>query len=362
MLNTWIRWLVCAAGVTAVAQGMRPFWAMQSTVGDPFEFFSPWIVMSESDRRRLERDEVIVRILHGGDGQLAIFVATRLNAPPDALAAWTRAIAELKRSKFVLAVGRFSDPPTTADLDSLSLEDRDLESIRECVPGDCGLKLSSPEIVSLRAAAVAGGSAWRDSVQGEFRRLLVARVDAYRAGGLAALAPSAERDESRSCDDVFSAIIAKSPYLTRVPTVTAWLQRYPHRDDPHIDSLFYWSKESYGGGKPVISITHVGIVRPEPNRHLPAVLVTGKQIFATHYLDGALGLTFVTRDGANGTPYLVYVNRSQLDLLRGFFGGIARGVLESRLKRQAPQIVRGLRMRLESGSPSNTRDPLPSTR
>jgi hypothetical protein len=342
--------------------GVGLFALTQSTVGDPFEFFSPWIVMSESDRRRLERDEVVVRMLHGGDGQLAVFVATRLNAPPDALAAWTRAIAELKRSKFVLAVGRFSDPPTTADLESLLLEDRDLDSIRECAPGNCGLKLSSSEIVSLRAAALAGGSAWRDSVQGEFRRLLVARVNTYRAGGLAALAPNAERDESRSCDDVFSAIITKSPYLTRVPAVTAWLERYPQNDDPHIESLFYWSKESYGGGKPVISITHVGIVRPEPNRHLPAILVTGKQIFATHYIDGALGLTLVTRDGANGATYLVYVNRSQLDLLRGFLGGIARGVLESRLKRQAPQIVRGLRIRLESGSTSNTPDAFPRTR
>jgi len=33
-------------------------------------------------------------------------VATRLNAQPNALAAWTRAIAELKRSTFVLAIGR----------------------------------------------------------------------------------------------------------------------------------------------------------------------------------------------------------------------------------------------------------------
>ena len=81
------------------------------------------------------------------------------------------------------------------------------------------------------------------------------------------------------------------------------------------------------------------------------MLVAGKQLFATHYVEGGLGLTLVTRDGANGEPYLVYVNRSQLDLLRGFFGGLARGVLESRLKRHAPQIVRGLRTRLESGTP-----------
>jgi hypothetical protein len=100
----------------------------------------------------------------------------------------------------------------------------------------------------------------------------------------------------------------------------------------------------------------VGIVRPGTDRHRPSILVTGKQIFATHYVEGALGVTMVWQDATNGLRYLAYLNRSQLDLLRGIFGRLARGVLEGRLKRQAPQIIRGLRARLESGSPPN--DPL----
>ena len=59
----------------------------------------------------------------------------------------------------------------------------------------------------------------------------------------------------------------------------------------------------------------------------------------------------VVRDDATGTTYLAYVNRSQVDLLRGWFGGLVRSVLEGRLERHAPQIVRGLRTRLESGAP-----------
>jgi len=59
----------------------------------------------------------------------------------------------------------------------------------------------------------------------------------------------------------------------------------------------------------------------------------------------------VLRDATNGTLYLAYVNRSQVDMLRGFFGGFVRGVLEDRVERQALLIVRGLRARLESGNP-----------
>lgn len=61
-------------------------------------------------------------------------------------------------------------------------------------------------------------------------------------------------------------------------------------------------------------------------------------------------------DAANGAPYLVYVNRTELDLLKEFVGVFARRILEGRIERQAPQIVGGLRARLESGAPSD--DPL----
>jgi hypothetical protein len=305
--------------------------------------------VSAGDRERIDRDEVLARVLSGKSGQLAVFVVTRLNAPPDALVAWMRAIAELKRSKFVLAIGRFSDPPRPSDLEDLTLDPRDLDAIRRCRPGDCGLKLSAGEIESLTAVVATAGAEWREAAQREFRRLLAERVVQYRAGGLVALASPADR-KLRRPDEALSAIIQQSPYLAKLPHVVAWLKDYP-RADSKVESFFYWSKEYYGGGKPVISITHVGIVRPESDHRLPAILVAGKQIFATHYFEGGLGLTMVLRDDINGTPYLAYINRSQVDMLRGFLGVFVRGVLEDRVERQAPLIVRGLRTRLESGNP-----------
>ena len=337
-----------AAVVLSIATG--PFAGAQQAGNDPFQFLVPSVVVSVRDRADLGRDQVVARVLSGKGGQLAIFVATRLNAQPEALVAWTRAIAGLKRSKFVLAIGRFSNPPRPSDLEELTLDQPDLDAIRQCRPRDCGLKLSAGEITSLTAVLATAGDDWRDPVQREFRRLLVERVAQYRAGGLGALLSPADRKKSRRPDDALSAIVEQSKFLAKLPYVVAWLKEYPHADSA-VESFFYWSKEHYGEGKPVISITHVGIVRPASDHRLPAILVAGKQIFATHYLEGGLGLTMVLRDATNGALYLVYVNRSQVDLLSGFFGGFVRGVLEARIERQAPLIVRGLRARLESGNP-----------
>ena len=251
------RRLICTAAAVALSIATGPFGAEQRG-SDPFQFLAPSVVVSAGDRERIDRDEVLARVLSGKSGQLAVFVATRLNAPPDALVAWTRAIAELKRSKFVLAIGRFSDPPRPSDLEGLTLDQRDLDAIRQCRPGNCGLKLSAREIESLTAVLGTAGAEWSDALQREFRRLVVERVVQYQAGGLAALAPPADRKTLRKPDEALSAIVEQSPYLAQLPHIVAWLKEYPHADSA-VESFFYWSKEHYGDGKPVISITHVGI-------------------------------------------------------------------------------------------------------
>jgi hypothetical protein len=343
--------MMCIAVVVALQAGA---WSDAPGVprSDPFGFFAPSIVVSREERANLDRDRVVARSLSGQKGQLGVFVATRINAQPDALVAWTHAIVELKRSKYVLAIGRFSDPPRLSDLDDLALEDRDLDAIRRCRPSACGLKLSAAEIGALSAVAVRAGPLWRDAVQREFRRLLVERVIQYRAGGLAQSSPPADRSSVMHPQEALSAVLDASPYLRRIPDVMTWLTRYPYAEST-IESFFYWSKEHYGEGKPVISVTHVGIVRPDPHHGLSGILVVGKQIFATHYIESALGLTVIVRDPTTGTSYLAYLNRSQVDFLGGWFGRLMRGTLEGRLKRQAPLIVGGLRARLESGRNSS---------
>lgn len=111
----------------------------------------------------------------------------------------------------------------------------------------------------------------------------------------------------------------------------------------------YWSKDVYNAAKPVVTVTHVNIFRSEDGAAAPAVVVAGKQIFASHYMNGALGLTMVLGDASDGARYLVYLNRSQLDLLGGIFGFLKRSVLESRIRRDTPKILRALRDRIESG-------------
>jgi hypothetical protein len=261
-----------------------------------------------------------------------------------------RRITELKRSSYVLAIGRFSDPPIIDDLSTLELDDDELSDIRKCRPGRCGLKLSATEMTELQRAAVDAGPEWKPAVQRAFRRTVLRRVQAYQVDGHQAVPPYENHGGPVRPAVTFAAILAHSTFLTdRVPQFAEHLTNYPRTRLPEVESFVYWSKERLAG-KAIISATHVNILRHR-DASLPDALVAGKQIFATHYVNASLGLTAILPGAVGSHSYLAYLNRSEVDALGGVFGGLVRWVVQRRLKGEAADVLRGLRERLESGEP-----------
>jgi len=315
-----------------------------------FALFEPLVTMSLDDRMRLDRGEVVVRVLPARDGEVAVFAASRLDAPPEALVRWTNAIEALKRGPYVLAIRRFSNPPVLSDLDGLTLDEADLEGIRQCQAGDCSVKLSAYEIEALKNVAGSGAD-WKSDIQREFRRLLLSRVVKYSAEGLGGLPPYADSSDGTVPRDEFAGILNRSPHLrNNLPAVADGLSNYPQAAIPDGESFLYWSKERYDRGKSVVAVTQVHIVRPG-SPLLPSVVVLGQEIFASHYRDGSLSTSLVLDEGQS--RYLVYLNRSRLDRLGGMLGGVKRTLLERRLAPGVRTAIETVRERIESGDPSS---------
>jgi hypothetical protein len=317
---------------------------------DPFAFLQPSVTVSVDERRQLDRGEPIARVLPGKDLEVAVFAAVPVDIGGDRLVAWMRQIEDLKKSAYVLAIGRFSDPPQIEDLAGLTLDDKELSEILACRPGSCGLKLSAVEMTQLRRAAADAGRDWQPRLQQAFRAVVLERVKTYLAEGHAALAPYADGGSPVWPATRFALVLGHSVFLTqRLPRFAEHLSRYPRAPMPSVESFVYWSKERLADNA-IVSATHVSILRSdEPG--LPDALVAGKQIFATHYVNASLGITAIMRGPPGAPNYLVYVNRSDVDVLGGMFGGLVRWFMERRLKAEAANVLQGLRRRLESGDP-----------
>jgi hypothetical protein len=330
--------------------------ALADGATDPFAFFEPSVKLDERDRSRLAKDEAIVRTLPADDGHVAVFAATRVNVAPEVLLQWTRAIESFRQGSQVVAVGKFSDPATESDLEALTLDDDELNALRKCRVGSCELKLTAPEVAEVQNAVRAAGTRWHDAAQRSFRRILLARVRLHRERGLLALPPFADRSRRMSVGEAFSAIVARSPYLARaVPDVVNSLLAPPQAAVSADESFYYWSHDRYGAGRPVVTVTYVRLLRRN-DPGIPQALTISNQIFASHYTEGALGLTAVTCDEARTTCYLAYLNRTQVDFLGGFFGAFKRAAIEGRLESETPNLIRDVRHRLESGLPPLQRE------
>jgi hypothetical protein len=347
--------MACASWLVDLAMMIFPIsWllAMSAVQGgavapDPFAFLRPTVVVTEGERRQMARGDPVARVVPAKDREVMVFAAVPVAIDPGRLVAWMRNVAALKKSRYVVSIQRFSDPPRIDDLAALTLDDGDMEAIRQCRRGDCGLKLAGAEMEQLQRAAA--GADWKPALDRAFRGLILQRVQAYLANGHAGMHDYEDRGEPVSLDARFAKLLGHTSFLTLgLPQFADALVRYPRAPVGDVESFVYWSKEGLAG-KPIVSATHVSIIRHDDGVR-PDVLVAGKEIFATHYLTASLGLTALMR-GTDGGRYLVYLNRSEVDMLGGFFGGIVRMFMERRLKSEAADILRGLRTRLESGDP-----------
>ncbi len=310
-------------------------------------FFGPSVVLTDGEGRQLERGDAVVRVLPARNPDLGIFAVSTLHASAEAVAAKVGRIAELKKSAFVLGIQRFSDPPVLDDLAALTLDAGDLADVRTCRPGDCGLKLAAAEMAGLRRVAAEAGADWKPAVQDAFRRLVLERVIAYRTGGLGTFPDEHDHETPASRAREFAAILAASPELRQgLPRFAAYLRDYPRVTMTGVESFMYWSTERFGG-KPVVLITHVNILRGS-GPDVPALIVTGTQVFASHYMTGGLSLTAVIAGVDGSSNHLVYLNRLRIDAFGGIAGGLKRAIVERRIRRSTGELVTGLRHRLEA--------------
>jgi hypothetical protein len=268
----------------------------------------------------------------------------RIQGSRDRLIASYRDIVAFRKSANppVLAVGRFSARPDTSDLDALTTDDFDL---RACKVGDCDVRLPKTAIQRVGTSVDwrRPGADARASVF--FKQLLLTHVRSYMTGGPGRIM---EYDDGPSPilpalagDD----LIKTSPYLdTLKPGLAAHVQSMWSSPLDGADDFLYWSKEKFGFA-PFISVTHVTITQAGPHQTVAA----NRDVYSSRYIDAALSM-MVASDATDDPAsfYLLYVNRTRANVLRGRMAALVRSVIEHKAKGSLDGSLRDIKIRLES--------------
>jgi len=320
----------------------------QTPSGEPELFLTKHLGFTASELNQLEKGQIIVRVPKTHETrEVAVSAVARVDVPAQFFEASVRDIVEFKKSDNVLQIGKFSSPPRLDDLKHLAMEPGDIDAIRRCRINNCGLKLPASFIERFRTEIDWSAPDYRDRVSTMFRQILLSQVLEYLRVGDAALGQYDDKPYPLRRADELRLLLEPAPYVyDPVPSFQNYLKEFPN-SSLAVEDIVYWSKEKFGA-KAVISVTHLMIYRHDrPGGNY--LRIASKGIYASHYIEATLGLTtFVQQTTPGGSrSYLIYLNRSRADALRGLLAALKRSLIIGSVRDGAKKNMQLLKERLE---------------
>jgi hypothetical protein len=286
----------------------------------------------------VERGQLVMKFLDTTTNkELAFAGIVHVKAPASLLIQDFRNIETFRKGAAVLKVKKISDPPTENDFKELTLPENDLKALKKCKPGKCDVKLSRKMLEEFRSKGATKANEM-------YREMLLDYVQDYLAGGNSKLIEYLDEKKPVRVVDEFQNLLGSSPYLKITqPELFTFLQAYKKSSLQHAENFLYWSKERIAF-RDVITTTHVTIYSPDASKSVFA----SKQIYASHYFNASLALTFLFSDPDGRGFYLMYVNRSRTDMLGGIFSSVKRSMAKNKSSAALKENLALVKQRLEA--------------
>lgn len=312
-------------------------------------FLQDRLGVSAADVVAVRDGRVVVAVPRAEDPrEIAAFGVVRVNAGPHDFAAAVLDVAAYVRGAGVRQAGPLTMPPVLADLDAVTLPDADLDALRACRVGQCGLKLPAAMIECLQRDIVWTAPDWRQQASARVKQWIVDAVTAYLRHGYAALPAYGDQPETVRLADETRALVAAAAYAREhAPEFLAQLGRPDHDARlPGFTRRLYWAVEQHGY-KPTLTVVELAVYQRDPPDG--PVFVATTQLYATHYFEGAVTLSVATAPvgSASKAVDLLYLYRSRIDALRGGFLGLKRFAASRRIRHSLEARLRDTKLHLE---------------
>ncbi|MCP3956527.1 MAG: hypothetical protein GY719_01605 [bacterium] len=273
----------------------------------------------------------------GSDKEMAILLALKAPLPlSEAMEAW-RDVRVLDADEDLLAVGRIEpDQDAMEALAKIAFTAEEGDEIRGLLEAEPGsdFNLSKEEIgrfTSLAKGVSTGGcdrdAACRSKVNAAYRTVLAERLEAYRKGGLQAVANYARsrnkvadpRQELRLAAEQMPLLRQRAPEIYR-----AWLE-YPKAQPEGSHHQFLWLKRNVEG-RPTFVLTHRAVYETE------GALFSAERHFYVGQFYNSLQMASYTTSLGPDSLYLL-LNRTSTDLVGGFGSSAKKMVGRSKVRK-----------------------------
>jgi hypothetical protein len=282
--------------------------------------------------------------------EIAAFGAIRVKIPWQSYLEQVRDVARFRKGSEVVRVGTFSQPPRIEDLRDLSLDSSEIRLLRECKVGNCRLKMSAEMTQRLHAEVDWTQPDFTQRGNELYRQMLLEYVRDYLSRGDSALIEYTDKEKRIRVGDELQSLLKASPYLDEyLPEFKSFIENFPNAWLADTEHLVYWEEEKLAD-RPVITLTHVAF-HTRRDGDTTSIIVGSKQIYASHYFNASLSLSAFIHSPAfleSGGGYLLYLNRSRIDLLGGFLDFLKEWIIKKRVREGLEKYLVLVKQRLEA--------------
>lgn len=317
---------------------------------EPFKFFREYVGLNDRQIATIQSGKALARVLESRTpDEVFVFGAVYVESTPENYVKLASNIDALRRLPNYLAIQEFSDPPQLSDLDGFTLDEQDIQELKKCKPGHCEVQLPSEAMEAFQQSVDWSSPDAAEQVNRLAKKMTLEAITRYQQGGNAALGTYRDKAHPSVVADTFRSLLSRSKALpVYLPELDHYLLDYPNAPSEHIKSKFYWEKVNFGL-KPTVRVVQA-IVYRDASTTGPKYAIAIKQLYASHYFETALDLTFCVPATENGRPgfYLITVKGSEQAGLTGLKGGFVRKVAVDKTRSSLERALAAIKQRLEA--------------
>ncbi|MGA8011662.1 MAG: hypothetical protein WB949_04470 [Candidatus Acidiferrales bacterium] len=276
--------------------------------------------------------------------------AIYIHAAPESYLQFARDFDRLRKLPNYLALGVFSNPPQLSDLKGFSFDSDDIQALQNCKPGDCLIQMPASSIEELHRSVDWSAADVDEQVNQVLQKTVLQRLLEYQREGNQVLGVYNDKRNPTEVPQQFAYMLSYSKALPEhLPDFYQYLLAYPNAKPANVEDTFYWARVEFGL-KPTLRVVQVVTMRGSPADQV-AYAIAEKQLYASHYFETALDLSFCVRGSDQPDQpgfYLIMVMGSEQAGLTGVKGSIVRKAAVGRSVSNLRNALTSIRKTLES--------------
>jgi hypothetical protein len=315
-------------------------------------FFQNKIGLSPDQIAAIQKGKPVSKVLPSRiPDEVFLFGAVYIQGSPESYAKLAGDFDRLRKLPNYLALGVISAPPQLSDFKDLSMDSEDIQALKKCEPGDCLIQMPAGSIQEVLQSINWSAADVNEQVNELLRKTALRRLLDYQREGNQALGVYDDKREKVDVSKQFAFMLSYDKVLPqRLPDFYNYLLSYPKGKPANVDDAFYWARVKFGL-KPTLRVVHVVTMTGKPADRV-AYAIAEKQLYASHYFETALDLSFCIRDiESPQSPgfYLIMLLSSEQAGLSGVKGSIVRKVAVGRSVSNLQDALDTIKNALESG-------------